>query len=49
MKEYKMIETSKWRAEETMNAMARQGWRVVSVTYWNVWTIKLLITFERDI
>lgn len=48
MKEYKMIETSKGRAEEVMNDMARRGWRVVSVTYWNAWTIKLLITFERD-
>ncbi len=49
MKKYKIVETSKKKAEKTMNDMARQGWRVVSMTYWSYWTTTLLITFERDI
>ena len=35
MKEYKVMETSKKKAEQLMNEMAKQGWEVVSVTYWN--------------
>ena len=48
MKEYKVIETSKRNAEQTMNDMARQGWEVISVTYWNAWKVCLLITFARE-
>ena len=35
-------------AEEMMNDMAREGWRVTDVTYWNRWTVGLMITFERE-
>ena len=49
MKEYKVLETSKKNAEKLMNDMAKQGWEVVSVTYWSMWTIVLLITFSRDV
>lgn len=31
-----------------MNEMAIQGWEVVSMTYWNMWKISLLITFSKD-
>lgn len=49
MKEYKVITASSKNAEWIMNDMARQGWEVVSVTYWSYWTISLLITFSRHI
>ena len=49
MKEYKVLETSKKNAEKLMNDMAKQGWEVVSVTYWSMRTIGLLITFSRDV
>ena len=49
MREYKVLETSKKNAEKLMNDMAKQGWEVVSVTYWSMWTIGLLITFSRDV
>ena len=49
MKEYKVVESRKGNAEKIMNDMARQGWEVVSVTYWSCWTISLLITFSREI
>ena len=51
MKEYKVL-TAKTPedAELMMNDMARQGWIVTAMTYWQ--TIgalrRLLITFERD-
>lgn len=48
MKEYKVIEVSKNKAEKTMNDMAEQGWEVVTMTYWNCWKISLLITFSRE-
>lgn len=48
MKEYKVIESSKSEAELNMNVMAAQGWTLHSVTYWNMWGIKLLLTFERE-
>ncbi len=47
MKEYKIVETSKKNAEAVMNTMAKDGWEVVSMTYWSYWTTKLLITFSR--
>ena len=49
MKEYRVVESSKGNAEKIMNDMARQGWEVVSVAYWNCWKISLLITFSREI
>ena len=48
MKEYKMIECSKRDAEMNMNVMAAQGWELVSVTYWSMWGICLLLTFVRE-
>ena len=42
------IESSKRKAEQLMNDMAKQGWEVVSVTYWNNFTLCLLITFVRE-
>ena len=48
MKEYKVIETKKNQAEKLMNEMAIQGWEVVSMTYWNMWKISLLITFSKN-
>ena len=49
MKEYRMLETGKEEAEALMNRMAREGWEVVSVTYWNSWKLCLLITFSRKL
>ena len=49
MKQYKMLETSKADAEKLMNEMAKEGWEVVSVTFWNFWGVCLLITFSKDV
>lgn len=49
MKEYKVVETSKKNAEQLMNDMAKQGWEVVSLTYWNMWKCCLLITFSKEV
>lgn len=49
MKEYRMLEAGKEEAEALMNQMAREGWEVVSVTYWNGWKLCLLITFSREL
>ena len=49
MKEYKIMETSKRKAEALMNDMAKQGWEVVSVTYWNMWKLCLMITFSKEV
>lgn len=48
MKEYKVIETSKKEAEAVMNDMAKQGWEVVSMTFWSMWKVSLLITFSKE-
>lgn len=49
MKEYKiMTAKSPEEAERLMNSMALQGWTVKAMTYWNVMTRRLLITFEKD-
>ena len=48
MKEYKVVETTKGKAEKLMNDMAKQGWEVISVTYWSMWKICLLITFSKE-
>lgn len=49
MKQYKVVEAPKRRAEQIMNEMARDGWEVVSVTYWNGWKLCLLITFCKEL
>ena len=43
MKEYKILEVKKNEAEKVMNDMAKEGWEVVSVNYWNAWKISLMI------
>ncbi len=48
MKEYKIVDVKKRDAEKVMNEMARDGWEVVSVTYWSYWWVSLLITFVRE-
>lgn len=48
MKEYRVVEARKNKAEQIMNEMAKKGWEVVSVTYWSKWGICLLITFSRE-
>lgn len=48
MKEYKIIETTKNKAEEVMNDMAKQVWEVVSVNFWNMWKVSLMITFLHE-
>lgn len=48
MKEYKIIEVKKNEAEETMNEMAKKGWEVVSVNYWSMWKVSLMITFAKE-
>ena len=48
MKEYKMIKTPQKDAERVMNEMAREGWEVVTVTYFSYWWVSLLITFSRE-
>jgi hypothetical protein len=48
MKEYKILEVKKKEAEKVMNDMAKEGWEVVSVNYWNAWKISLMITFSKE-
>ena len=48
MREYKIVEVKKRDAEKTMNAMAAQGWEVVSMTYWNYWKVCLMIVFSKE-
>ncbi|MBQ9492544.1 MAG: hypothetical protein IJR54_02250 [Oscillibacter sp.] len=48
MKEYRVAEAKNGKAaEKLMNEMARDGWEVVSVTYWSYWKTCLLVTFAR--
>ena len=50
MKEYRVIKAKNEQdAERIMNDMARQGWEVVTVTYWSYWWVHVLITFAREI
>ncbi|MBW4258505.1 DUF4177 domain-containing protein [Methanobacterium sp. YSL] len=49
MKEYKVVEAKNAvEAEKIMNTLAKEGWRVISNTYWTNFTVRLIITFERD-
>lgn len=48
--EYKVVKVKNEKvAEETMNKMAKEGWRVVSTTYWTNWGVAIIITFEREV
>lgn len=49
MKEYKVERVkNETHAEEVMNALAQEGWRVVSTAYWYKFKDGLTITFERE-
>ncbi len=49
MKEYKVERAkSEEQAEAVMNALAKEGWRVVSTAYWSQIGGGLIITFERE-
>ena len=50
MKEYRVIKAKNEQdAERIMNDMARQGWEVVTVTFWHYVGAHVLITFTREI
>lgn len=50
MYEYKVVEVrNSAEAESIMNKMAKDGWRVVSTTYWTNFRVLLIITFEKEI
>ena len=47
--EYKVVEAKgAKKAEEIMNQMAKEGWRVISNVYWMNMKAILIITFERE-
>ena len=46
MKEYKIVEVKRAKAENVMNDMAKQGWEVVSTTCWGAY---LVITFSKEV
>ena len=51
MKEYKVLTVkTPEEAETMMNEMARQGWTVKAMTYWETTGMlrRLLVTVERD-
>lgn len=49
MLEYKVVEAKNAKdAEAQMNKYAREGWRVISNTYWANFKAELIITFERE-
>lgn len=49
MFEYKVVEAKNAKeAEAEMNKYAREGWRVISNTYWVNFKAELIITFERE-
>lgn len=49
MKKYKVVEAQSIRdAEDIMNKMGRDDWRVVTTTTWNNFGDKIVITFEKD-
>ena len=46
---YKVLEVKNMRlAEEKMNEMAKYGWEVVTVTYWQSSVYRLIITFKKE-
>lgn len=48
--EYKVVKAKNHEeAEKIMNKYAKEGWRVVSNTYWNNVAVYLIITFEREL
>ncbi|MDY0276596.1 MAG: DUF4177 domain-containing protein [Acholeplasma sp.] len=48
MYEYKVMSAKNYNeAEEIMNLLAKEGWRVVNTTYWMNVKVYLVITFER--
>lgn len=50
MFEYKVMEARNHKeAEEVMNTHAKEGWRVISNTYWSSFKVVLIITFEREV
>lgn len=46
MKEYKVVEVRRPKAEDIMNDMAKQGWEVVSTVCWGIY---LVITFSKEV
>ena len=49
MKEYKVELAKNVKvAEEVMNTLAKEGWKVISTAYWYNWKTGLSITFERE-
>ena len=49
MYEYKVVQAKNYKhAEEVMNQMASEGWRVVSTTFWTNLVVSIIITFERE-
>lgn len=49
MYEYKVLEAKNSKdAEEMMNKMAKEGWKVISTTFWRNFKTILIITFERE-
>lgn len=47
--EYKVLEArNSNEAEKLMNDMAKEGWRVIGITYWTNFKVILIITFERE-
>lgn len=48
--EYKVKEAKDAKkAEEIMNEMAKDGWRVISTIYWMNMKALIIITFEKEI
>lgn len=48
--EYKVKEANgSKKAEEIMNEMAKDGWRVISTIYWMNVKALIIITFEKEI
>ncbi len=49
MYEYKVLEAKNSKeAENIINKMAKEGWRVISNTYWGNFKAILIVTFERE-
>ena len=49
MLEYKVIEAKNAEdAQLKMNMMAKDGWKVVSTSYWMNFKVLIIITFKRE-